>query len=146
MKTQVIEKNKIIDSILQRVVIESDPQLEYITKNNYGYREIIHKLIEYSLKNPNNCNLDVLSELRESAFCYKPDNVDLKREHIFWPNPSLFEGVNLNISKPYRRKKKIINYESKIISFGSCFAREIGHRIMARGYNYFITQSKLQMV
>jgi hypothetical protein len=133
METQVIEKSKIFDSILKLVVRDSDPELSFINANSYGYRDLIHKLTEYSLKNPNNCNLELLAELRENAFCYKPTNEDLTREHIFWPNPSRFDGFNLNVSKPYRRKQKIINYESKIISFGSCFAREIGHRIMARG-------------
>jgi hypothetical protein len=122
-----------------RIFLES---LE-IPLESFKYRSFVQRVSQYcSNISRDEYNHAALEALSKSMFAYKVSGNTLASQ-VYWPNPERYPETDLHSLKPYIDNKPILSKSSKIISLGSCFAMEIGHRLLSQGYNYYFTQSEL---
>jgi len=103
---------------------------------------LLYQLFEYAA-NPEQPPIDIgyLDTINSRFSTYQAS--PRSPQEVFWPDPTRALGWNLQTTLPFSKHKKFITKNTKLISFGSCFASEIGRRLLSRGYNYIFTQKTL---
>lgn len=147
-QAKALTMQKVLGTVLNKAFCNKISLLEFMSTvgnvQDLSIQSLLSQLFAYGADSPEPLlDLDYLNRIQQSFSTYQLSS--RPPQEVFWPDPTRPAGWDIKTTLPFSKHKDIINKKTRLISFGSCFASEIGRRLLSRGYNYVFTQKTLPL-